>query len=134
MRRDQGKMVFFDFRDRTGIVQGVVLPGSPAIDTAKEVRNEFVVRVEGTVNKRPEKNVQVDKLNGDIELEVKSIEVLSPAHELPFEKDTDLNLDTRFDYRHTPSAVSAIAIYSPFRQQYSMHTVNHSRSRECRSS
>ena len=99
VRRDQGKMVFFDFRDRTGIVQGVVLPGSPAIDTAKEVRNEFVVRVEGTVNKRPEKNVQVDKLNGDIELEVKSIEVLSPAHELPFEKDTDLNLDTRFDYR-----------------------------------
>ncbi len=99
VRRDQGKMVFFDFRDRTGLVQGVVLPGSPAIETAKEVRNEYVVRVEGTVNKRPEKNVQAGRQNGDIELEIKSIEILSVAQELPFEKDTDLNLDTRFDYR-----------------------------------
>ena len=41
VRRDQGKLVFFDFRDRTGMVQGVVLPGSEAIDTAKETRTEF---------------------------------------------------------------------------------------------
>jgi nondiscriminating aspartyl-tRNA synthetase len=99
VRRDQGKMVFFDFRDRTGIVQGVVLPGSPAIEIAKEVRTEYVVRVEGTVNKRPEKNVQAGKQNGDIELEVKGIEMLSAPKELPFEKDTELNIDTRFDYR-----------------------------------
>ena len=99
VRRDQGKMVFFDFRDRSGTVQGVVLPGSAAMDAAKEVRNEFVVRVTGTVNKRPEKNVQADKVNGDIELEVKGIEVLSAAQELPFDKDTGLNIETRFDYR-----------------------------------
>jgi nondiscriminating aspartyl-tRNA synthetase len=99
VRRDQGKMVFFDFRDRSGLVQGVVLPGSPAIEIAKEVRTEYVVRVEGIVNKRPEKNVQAGKQNGDIELEVKGIEILSAPKELPFEKDTDLNIDTRFDYR-----------------------------------
>ncbi len=99
VRRDQGKMVFFDFRDRSGVVQGVVLPGSEALETAKEVRNEYVVRVEGIVNKRPEKNAQANRQNGDIELEIKRIEVLSAAHTLPFEKDTEVNLDTLLDYR-----------------------------------
>ncbi len=99
VRRDQGKMVFFDFRDRSGMVQGVVLPNSPALETAKEVRNEYVVTVTGIVNQRPEKNVQEGKVNGNIELEITDIQILSKAAELPFDKDTDLNLDTRFDYR-----------------------------------
>lgn len=99
VRRDQGKMVFFDFRDRTGYVQGVVLPGSDALETAKECRSEYVVSVSGTVHRRPDKNAQTDKQNGDIELEIHSIDILSKAHEIPFDKDTDLNIDTRFDYR-----------------------------------
>ncbi|MEK9160643.1 MAG: aspartate--tRNA(Asn) ligase [Patescibacteria group bacterium] len=99
VRRDQGKMVFFDFRDRSGMVQGVVLPKSEAMDAAKETRHEYVVSVTGKVNARPEKNVQEGKQNGDIELEVLGIEILSRAQELPFEKDTDINIDTRFDYR-----------------------------------
>ncbi|MDB5195286.1 MAG: aspartyl-tRNA synthetase [Parcubacteria group bacterium] len=100
VRRDQGKLVFFDFRDRSGLVQGVILPGDVTLmETAKSTRNEFVVSVTGIVNKRPEKNVQEGKLNGDIELEIKGIEILSKAEELPFDKDTDLNIDTRFDYR-----------------------------------
>lgn len=99
VRRDQGKMVFFDFRDRSGFVQGVVLPGSEALELAKETRNEFVVSVTGIVNKRPDKNIQEGKQNGDIELEVLGIEILSKAEELPFDKDTDLNIDTRLDYR-----------------------------------
>lgn len=97
VRRDQGKMVFFDFRDRSGLVQGVVLPASTAMETAKEVRNEFVVSVEGLVNKRPDKNAQADKQNGDIELEITSIEVLSAAQVLPFPKDEEVNLDTYLD-------------------------------------
>lgn len=91
VRRDQGKLVFFDFRDRTGIVQGVVLPGDDVLmELAKEVRNEFVVSVDGLVNKRPEKNVQEGKLNGDIELEIKGIEILNEAETLPF----DISMDT----------------------------------------
>lgn len=100
VRRDQGKLVFFDFRDRTGTVQGVVLPGSGATDAAKETRNEYLVSVDGNVNKRPEKNVQEGKMNGDIELEVTGIEILSRAEELPFDKEADdLTIETRFDYR-----------------------------------
>ncbi|MEN9647556.1 MAG: hypothetical protein RLY57_360 [Candidatus Parcubacteria bacterium] len=98
VRRDQGKMVFFDFRDMTGKVQGVVLPGSAAIEIAKECRSEWVVKVTGKVNTRPERAVQKDKQNGDIELEVLGIEILSKAHELPFELNAELNIDTHFDY------------------------------------
>jgi nondiscriminating aspartyl-tRNA synthetase len=99
VRRDQGKMVFFDFRDRTGYVQGVVLPGNESLMvTAKEVRTEYVVRVGGVVNQRPEKNVQEGKPNGAIELEVTSIEILAATDTLPFELDADLKLDTYLDY------------------------------------
>lgn len=102
VRRDQGKMVFFDFRDRTGKVQGVVLPGNPAIETAKEIRNEYVVRVEGLINRRPEKNVNPEVVNGDIELEVKAIEVLAEAEPLPFDMSMsgfNLDLTTQLDHR-----------------------------------
>jgi len=101
VRRDQGKLVFFDFRDMSGTVQGVVLPGDEALmETAKEVRSGFVVAIEGMVNKRPEKNVQEGKVNGDIELEIKGIEIVVAPEELPFDKDADdLTIETRFDYR-----------------------------------
>jgi nondiscriminating aspartyl-tRNA synthetase len=98
-RRDQGKMIFFEFRDRTGKVQGVTLPNSEAMDVAKTLRSEWVVSVRGKVNKRPERNVQADKFNGDIELEVLGFEVMSEANDLPFSMDADLNLDTLLDYR-----------------------------------
>ena len=104
VRRDQGKLVFFDFRDRSGTVQGVVLPGDEALMTsAKEVRNEYVVTVTGIVNARPEKNVQADKVNGNIELEIKGIEVLSEAEPLPFDTSTDTSVideSVRLKYRY----------------------------------
>ncbi len=108
VRRDQGKLVFFDFRDRTGVVQGVVLPGKDEeaealMTAAKEVRNEFVVTVSGIVNQRPEKNVQADKQNGNIELEIKSIEVLSVAEPIPFDISGDtreIDENVRLNYRY----------------------------------
>ncbi len=99
VRRDQGKMVFFNFRDRSGSVQGVTLATSPALEVAKTLRSEYVVSVTGKVNKRPEKNINVGVPNGDIELEILNIKVLNEAHEIPFEKNADINIDTRFDHR-----------------------------------
>jgi aspartyl-tRNA synthetase len=102
VRRDQGKMVFFDFRDRSGTVQGVVLPNSPAIETAKEIRVEYVVSVEGKVNQRPEKNRNAKVQNGDIELEVTGLTVLAEAQPLPFDmSETGYNVDltTELDHR-----------------------------------
>lgn len=115
VRRDQGKMVFFDFRDRSGSVQGVVLPKSEAIETAKEVRTEYVVAVEGTVNKRPEKNINEGVQNGDIELEIHRIDVLSKAAEMPFALDADLNLDTYLD--HLPLTLRTPRVRAIFKVQ-----------------
>ncbi len=103
VRRDQGKMVFFDFRDMSGKVQGVVLPNSAAIETAKNVREEFVVAVQGKVNERPEKNKQADKQNGDIELEILNIDILNTSDPMPYDIHTDtrnINEDVRLKHRY----------------------------------
>lgn len=97
VRRDQGKMVFFDIRDRSGTVQGVVLPKSTAIEAAKDIAVESAVSMQGTVNTRPESNVSEGKENGDIELQIESIQVLSAAETLPFDITTELHLDTYLD-------------------------------------
>lgn len=103
VRRDQGKMVFFDMRDMSGLVQCVALPSrTEAIEKAKEIRPEWVLKISGIVNKRPDKNVNKDVLNGDVELEVVKIEVLSKAHELPFDMSLEgynLELTTELDNR-----------------------------------
>lgn len=97
VRRDQGKMVFFDIRDRSGTIQGVVLPKSEAITIAKETNVESAVSMTGIVNQRPEKNIVAEKQNGDIELQIEGIEILNAAHTLPFELHVELNLDTHLD-------------------------------------
>jgi nondiscriminating aspartyl-tRNA synthetase len=103
VRRDQGKMVFFDMRDMTGRVQCVALPShADVIEKCKEVRLEWVLKVTGLVNKRPEKNVKADILNGDVELEILNIEVLSQALPLPFDMSLggyNLDLTTELDNR-----------------------------------
>ncbi|MDO8593441.1 MAG: aspartate--tRNA(Asn) ligase [bacterium] len=99
VRRDHGKLVFLDIRDRSGKVQVVCLPNhAEAVTTAQTLRPEWAVRIEGIVNARPEK-MRVDGINGNVELEAVAIEVLAKAQELPFEKDTEVNIDTLFDYR-----------------------------------
>lgn len=103
VRRDQGKMVFFDMRDMTGKVQCVALPArAEVIEKAKEIRLEWVLKINGIVNKRPEKNAKQGVLNGDVELEVISIEILSEAAPLPFDMSLDgynLDLTTELDNR-----------------------------------
>lgn len=99
VRRDQGKIVFMDMRDMSGKLQCVVLPShAEALEAVKEVRTEWVLSLAGIVNERPEKNRNEKEVNGDIELEITKIEILSRAVDLPFEKDTEVNLDTYLDY------------------------------------
>jgi len=102
-RRDQGKMIFFDIRDMTGRVQCVVLPNhTEAIEKAKEIRPEWVLKITGLVNKRTERNIKAGVLNGDVELEVLGIEVLSEAAPLPFDMSLEgynLELTTELDNR-----------------------------------
>lgn len=104
VRRDQGKMIFFDFRDMSGKVQGVILPNAKeAHEVGSILRPEWVVEVKGKVNPRPEKNVQKEKMNGDIEMEILSITVLNQAETPAFEISTDgkeIGEDVRLKYKY----------------------------------
>ena len=96
-RRDHGKITFLDLRDRTGLVQMV---------SQKDIANvngEDVVEVTGLVKKRPETMTNPKLETGTVEIEVKSITVLSRAKELPIPIDTDgldINEDIRLKYRY----------------------------------
>ena len=85
-------------------MQGVILPGATeAHEIGEKIRPEYVVEVRGKVNKRPEKNVQKEKQNGDIELEILSIVILNEAETPPFdvrEEGLDINEEIRLKYRY----------------------------------
>ncbi len=99
VRRDHGKLIFIDLRDTSGIVQMVVLPNhEEAHRIADRLRSEWVVEIKGMVNKRPDKMIKEGEENGELEIEVLEINVMSEAKELPFEREAELNLDTYLDY------------------------------------
>lgn len=104
VRRDHGKLVFIDLRDRSGMVQMVVIPDKEeAAKIAKDIRSEYVIEVEGLVKQRPG-GAKNEKLpTGGVEIEVEKISVLAkPEGELPVdisEDDFNLHLDTLLDNR-----------------------------------
>ncbi|OGD72195.1 aspartate--tRNA(Asn) ligase [Candidatus Collierbacteria bacterium RIFCSPLOWO2_01_FULL_50_23] len=97
VRRDHGKIVFIDLRDRTGLVQVVLVP-----ELAKDFHTEDVIAITGIVKQRPEKLVNPNIETGTIEVEAKETELFSKAAELPFDmgKETlEVELPTLLDYR-----------------------------------
>ncbi|MCH8986796.1 aspartate--tRNA ligase [Patescibacteria group bacterium] len=78
-RRDHGKIVFLDLRDREGIVQVVCTD-----KIAEDIKPEWVVEIEGKVEARPEKMQNPDIKSGTIEIAAEKITVLSQAQTLPF--------------------------------------------------
>ena len=104
VRRDHGKLIFFDLRDASGLLQVVVVP-SVSIDAHKvalELRPEDVVEVHGLVKSRPEKLVNSKIKSGTVELSAKEIIVLSKAETLPFDMGGEklhLELPTLLDHR-----------------------------------
>ena len=97
-KRNFGNLIFIDLRDRYGITQ-LVFNNSFA-DTLANVRNEYVIQVEGKVVLRQSINPNLP--TGDIEIEAESIKVLSEAKLTPFiiADDTDALEDTRLKYRY----------------------------------
>ncbi|HEY4475933.1 MAG TPA: aspartate--tRNA ligase [Candidatus Paceibacterota bacterium] len=87
-RRDHGKLVFLDVRDRTGIVQVVCTPKhEEAYKAAERVRPEWVLEIEGTCQKRPE-GMTTDHPTGSVEIAVEKMTVLAEALTPPFPLDT----------------------------------------------
>ncbi len=100
-RRDHGKIVFLDLRDATGRLQTVA---QSALEGLGVVRPEWVVTMTGTVSERPPKLINASEPNGDIELQVTKIEVLSEAETPPIpivqtEHEDEAEAPLRFDYR-----------------------------------
>ena len=94
-RRDHGKIMFLDLRDRSGIVQ--------IVGVKSDARLEDVVEVVGVVKKRPEHMINPKISTGEVEIEMQTLTVISKAHELPFPIDTDgydINEEVRTKYRY----------------------------------
>lgn len=104
LRRDHGKLIFLDIRDRSGILQVVVNPkaSEDAYKEAGNLRPEDAVEIEGEVKNRPEGTINRELASGEVELEAKGIKVLSKAETLPFDTGgevLDLELPTLLDHR-----------------------------------
>lgn len=96
-RRDHGKIIFIDLRDRTGRVQ--IVGG----EKLAELRSEDVVEVVGEVKPRPEKLINPNLATGKIEIEVKEVKILSSAKDLPIpivSSGYEIDEEKRLKYRY----------------------------------
>jgi aspartyl-tRNA synthetase len=95
-RRNLGAIEFIDLRDNTGIVQ-LTIPDSTQVP---DVRNEYVLAVEGTVAKKEVPNPKIP--TGEIEVKVEKLTIINKAETTPFiiADKTDALEDTRLQYRY----------------------------------
>ncbi|MFC1612373.1 aspartate--tRNA ligase [Patescibacteria group bacterium] len=101
-RRDMGKIIFIDLRDKTGLIQ-VVFAGSKLHEIANRLRPEYVVKITGLVKARDEKYKNPKLETGSVEIEAQEIEILNEAKTPPFEIDKNtfpVNEEIRFKYRY----------------------------------
>lgn len=103
-RRDHGKLIFIDLRDRDGLVQVVIIPSEKeAYEVGNKVRPEYVLEIEGEVNKRPDNMVNPNIPSGTVEVLAKKITILNESKTPPFEIDKDtigINEELRLKYRY----------------------------------
>lgn len=102
-RRDHGKIIFLDLRDRSGIIQVVLSPSLSISEVSvADLRPEFVVEITGTVKKRPESMVNPKIPTGKLEVKAEKIRILAEAKPLPFDmgaEELNLELSTLLDHR-----------------------------------
>jgi len=103
VRRDHGKLIFIDLRDRTGLLQVVFAGQNKDLwKSADALRPEWVVSIEGLVKERPEnlKNPKIE--TGDVELEAEVLEVLNESKTPPFEigDKSKIGEELRMEYRY----------------------------------
>lgn len=97
-RRDHGKIIFVDIRDRYGLTQVVFFKNKKA----EELRSEYVIAVKGTVQRRPKGTENPKIVTGEIELAADDVEILNASQTPPFELDemSDTSEEVRLRYRY----------------------------------
>ena len=97
-RRNLGSLVFIDLRDRSGIVQ--VTCDENTAEQVKDVRNEYILQVTGTVQMRKDANPKM--ATGEIEVLAENVKIINRAETAPINisDSTDTNEDTRLKYRY----------------------------------
>lgn len=100
--RNHGGVLFIDLRDRSGICQVVVEPSRPFFKEASAVRNEYVVEVTGTVQRRIEGAVNKNMKTGEIEVVAEDFKILNTSIALPFDVDQSRGAseEIRLKYRY----------------------------------
>ena len=103
-RRDHGGVTFIDLRDRTGIVQVVFHPETApeAAAAVSDVRNEYVLRITGSVVERSHEARNPNLVTGDVEVQASALEVLNEAKTPPFAiaDEVDVDESLRLQYRY----------------------------------
>lgn len=99
-KRNLGGLIFIDLRDRSGLIQLVVNPENECYSVAENLKNEYVIEVNGKVTKRVTANEKLE--TGAVEVIVDAIKVLNTALEVPFQITEDVNAseETRLKYRY----------------------------------
>ena len=115
--RPYGQMTFVDLRDRYGVTQAVFENNDALNKEAMTLGREYVIRLVGTVRERTNKNPNIS--TGDIEIEVKTLEILNVSKTPPFtiKDDTDGGDDIRMKYRYLDLRRAAIQKNLFFRSQ-----------------
>lgn len=100
-KRDHGNLLFVDLRDHTGLTQCVIDSSEDLFETVERLSNESVISVTGEVVKRTEETVNPNLPTGEVEVVIRTIEVLSRADQLPMPVNQDANYpeDIRLKYR-----------------------------------
>ncbi|MGI4895981.1 MAG: aspartate--tRNA ligase, partial [Janthinobacterium lividum] len=101
-RRDHGGVAFLDLRDVSGVVQVVARDEILDAGGARDLRNEYCIRITGDVRLRPDGNENPNIASGAVEVDTTSLEVLSEAAPLPFQIDDHLSVgeEARLKYRY----------------------------------
>lgn len=99
-RRDLGGLIFLGLRDVAGIVQVVVEPDSAAFAAAESLRNEYCVRISGTVRLRPKSQWNEAMATGRIEVLAQKVELLNSSAPMPLMMTDEDGEEVRLKYRY----------------------------------
>ena len=105
-RRDMGKIMFLDLRDRSGVVQVVGVPGEmdeKSTEDFKRARLEYCVEIKGVVQERGAKQKNLEMPTGGVEILAKEMKILTESEAMPFDVSTDtkvINEEMRLKYRY----------------------------------